>query len=144
MKSILAIAILALSLFLAGPTNAYIPVVDADSIPAITGIITGNPLACEADQLDTEAKATLNRWRELNAKRDAGTITEEELLEGSKLAAHPELDPNTGQVVLVGRCGVLPNGLPVTVKQLDGVDYFVLAPDGHSTFIVKSDGFVRD
>lgn len=148
MKSIIAAIVLCFGLILAIPSNANVPRVDADSIPAMTGTVGPGPqMACFADDLNRETKATLNRWRELNAKREAGTITEEELVEGGTLAAHQEmrLDPATGAVaiVLVGKCGVLPEGLPVTVLLLDGLDYFVAAPDGQ-TFIVKGDGFQRD
>jgi len=109
----------------------------------MTGTIGGDQLACFADDLTTETKATLNRWRELNRKRAEGTITEEELAEGSKLAVHQHFNPETFEMELHGQCGVLPDGVPVTVKLLDGLDYFVQTEDGQ-TFVVKGDTFTRD
>jgi len=141
---IIALALFCFGLILATPTAADIPTVNADTIPAMTGTIVGSPLACRVPELNSESKATLNRWRELNAKDAAGTLTAEENREGGELSIHPVgINPETGELVLGGKCGALPNGLPVTVKLLDGLDYFVLATDGQ-TYILKAPGFKQD
>lgn len=115
----LATAMLGLGLLLATPAGAD-----------MTGTIVGNPLACFAQELDS-GKVVLNRWIELNRKRDAGELTQDEQLEGFLLSQ--------------GTCGVLPEGLPVTVLLLDGGDYFVAAiPDPAAKFVLKSEGFQRD
>ncbi len=144
MKKFIAQILVCFGLILATLTAANIPTVNADTIPAMTGVIVDSPLACRTEELNSEAKTTLNRWRELNAKQRAGTLTVEENIEGGKLSVHPVgIDPETGELVLEGSCGALPNGLPVTVKLLDGLDYFVLTGDGQ-TFILKAPGFKQD
>jgi len=143
MKRFIAAIIVCFGLIIATPSSGWIPGYEEMPIKPMTGVVDGDQFACFADDLNAESKATLNRWIELNRKKTAGTITEEELAEGGRLAIHQDYDVETMQPVLHGLCGMLPGGTPLTVKLLDGLDYFVVAPDGQ-TFIFKGDGFKRD
>jgi len=135
MKNLFVAVIICLSLIWSAPVGAYgeegnprVGIVSADSVPLMVATVVGTPLACYVKHFDADSKKLLNKWLELNAKRDAGIINDEEFSEGSRLAVENG-----------GICGVLPENTPVTVKIFDGLDYFVVGETG-MTFIIKVDG----
>ncbi len=100
----------------------------------ITGVSVDFALACNASDLGPEAKELFRMWADLNAKLQAGTLTEEESFMGGMLANS-------------GACVTLNADIPGTVVLLDGNDYLVdYCLEGHECIrvIQKSDGFAED
>ena len=100
----------------------------------ITGVSVDFALACHATNLDPEAKALFQLWADLNAKMRAGTLTEEEHLQGSMLAMSEV-------------CFIMAEGIAGTVVLLDGHDYLVdYCIEGLDCIrvIQKSDGILED
>ena len=91
-------------------------------------------LACYANDLGPEAKALFTLWADLNAKRDAGTLTDEEGFQGQMISQS-------------GACFRIIGGVPGTVVLLDGHDYLVdYCAEGYDCIrvIQKSDGILED
>jgi len=91
-------------------------------------------LACHATDLGPEAKAVFALWADLNAKMQAGTLTDEEHLQGSMLSQS-------------GACFIMAEGIAGTVVLLDGHDYLVdYCIEGLDCIrvIQKSDGILED
>ena len=100
----------------------------------ITGVSVDWAPACNATNLDSESKALYKLWVDLNAKREAGTLTEEEGIQGGMLQ-QSEL------------CFFLISGIEGTVVLLDGLDYLVdYCLEGYDCVrvIQKSDGILED
>jgi hypothetical protein len=100
----------------------------------ITGTSVDYALACHATDLSLEAKAVFALWADLNAKQQAGTLTEEENLQGAMLAQS-------------GACLIMAEGIAGTVVLLDGNDYLVdYCIEGLDCIrvIQKSDGILED
>ena len=100
----------------------------------VTGVSVDGALACFADDLGPKAKEVFRTWADLNAKREAGTLTEEERFIGALL----------GQS---GVCVTLNGGILGTVVLLDGHDYLVdYCVEGYDCIrvIQKSDGIVEN
>ena len=91
-------------------------------------------LACDAADLGPEAKELFRLWADLNAKRAAGTLTQDEMVQGSILQER-------------GVCFDIVGGIPGTVVLLDGHDYLVdYCLEGYDCIrvIQKSDGIVEN
>jgi hypothetical protein len=103
-----AIAIIAIALLMgcATPTTAEV----------ITGFTVENGPACGVDNLSTESMDLITLWWTLNQKLLAGTLTEEERVQGSVLEQTS--------------CGHLRGGTPVTIVLSDGTIYLLRFPDG--------------
>ena len=91
-------------------------------------------LACYANDLGADAKALITLWVDLNAKLQAGTLTDEEHMQGAML-------------VQGGACLIMAEGIAGTVVLLDGHDYLVdYCIEGIDCIrvIQKSDGILED
>ena len=100
----------------------------------VTGVSVDNALACQAADLGPEAKELFRTWADLDAKRQAGTLTPEEGFRGWSLNQD-------------GTCINLSPGIPGTVVLLDEHDYLVdYCLEGYNCIrvIQKSDGFSED
>ena len=78
----------------------------------VTGVSVDNALACHAEDLGPEAKELFRIWADLDAKRQAGTLTAEEGFRGAMIENSRA-------------CLNLKGGLSGTVVLLDGHDYLV-------------------
>ena len=78
----------------------------------VTGVSVDAALACHATDLGEQSKTTFRTWAELNAKAEAGTLTEDDKMMGYMLSAS-------------GQCFQIKGGLDGTVVLLDGHIYLV-------------------
>ena len=99
----------------------------ASSEPIVGFVIEDSP-ACEVNDLSPESMAVITQWYNLCAKAAAGTITDEERVEGYELS---------------GQCGYLNDDIPVWIILTDGTILLARMPDG-STMGLTSDGFRRN
>ncbi len=100
----------------------------------IAGVSVDAALACHATDLGDDAKKLFRDWTDLNAKREAGTLTDEEYEMGSML-------------VRTGACFEIAGGLPGTVVLLEGHIYLVEYCDprwGCIRVIQDSDGVIEN
>jgi hypothetical protein len=94
----------------------------------ITGFTVDMAPACEVSDLSTESMDLITLWWDLNRKRIAGTLTDEEMVQGAALEQT--------------RCGRLRGGTPVTIALSDGTIYLLRMPDGMLLGVVDS-GFTE-
>lgn len=100
----------------------------------ITGVSVDAAPVCFANDLGEESKALFALWADLLAKLEAGTLTDEEGMQGSFLSQ-------------TQTCMQMAAGIAGTVVLLDGHDYLVdYCLEGYDCIrvIQKSDGFAED
>lgn len=100
----------------------------------VTGVSVDDSLACYATDLEAESKKLFRVWADLNAKRDAGTLTEDEDFIGTLLAQS-------------GICFRILGEVAGTVILLDGHDYLIdYCAEGYNCIrvIQKSDGIIEN
>ncbi len=132
MTKFFALVAMCISLILTTPVGASVPRVGIETIPPMIGTTVDNALICEAADLNTESKARLNRWIELNRKRVEGILTEADAAEGALL----------NQI-----CLYIKGGIFARVVVLDGLDYLLevcIRENSCILIITKVGGFKRD
>ena len=100
----------------------------------ITGTSVDYALACHVPDLSPEAKGLLQLWTDLNAKLAAGTLTEEEQMQGAMLAQS-------------GACFSIIGGIAGKVVLSDGTTYLVdYCAEGYDCIrvIQSSTGFAEN
>jgi len=131
MKNIILAALVAFGLILTMPSSASADIGPPGTVEStVHGVSVDMALACHATNLNSESKELYRTWADLNAKANAGTLTEDENILGSMIAQS-------------GACFAIVGGLQGTVVLLDGHDYLVdyCGPEwGCIRVIQKSDG----
>ncbi len=132
MTKFFALVAMCISLILTTPVVASVPRVGIETIPPMIGTTVEDALVCYVEDLNTESKARLNRWIELNRKLIEGTLTDAESIEG---------------VILLQTCMYIKGGIFARVVLLDGLDYLLevcIRENSCVLFLTKADGFRRD